>query len=321
MGTVPGMTRIKVAVLDDYQRVAATLARWDQIDGEVEFFDDHIPDRERLVERLEPFHVIVAMRERTPFPASLLDGLSNLKLLVTTGMRNAAIDVEAAHRLGVVVCGTESPPHSTAELTFALILALARGLFDEVASVRAGGWQHGLGSDVRGATLGLIGLGRQGSQVAQFGQVFGMTAIAWSQNLTDERAGEVRVRRVGFERLLESSDFVSIHLRLSDRTHGLIDRSQLARMKSSAYLVNTSRGPIVETQALLEAVKSGAIAGAAIDVYDSEPLPADHPIRREPRILATPHIGYVTRETYEVFFTQAVEDVVAWQAGQPIRAL
>lgn len=315
------MSNVTVAVLDDYQGVAADFGRWHEVDGDIVFFSDHLADPDALVERLLPFTVIVAMRERTPFPAELLAALPNLRLLVTTGMRNAAIDLAAAAERGVIVAGTESPGHATAELTFGLVLALARGIVDEVDSVRAGNWQHGLGRDLRGATLGCIGLGRMGAQVAAMGKALGMEVVAWSQNLTPERAAEVGARQLRFEELLATSDFASIHLRLSDRTRGLIGARELALMQPGSYLVNTSRAPIVDTGALLDAVRSGVIAGAAIDVHDDEPLPPDHPIRNEPRILPTPHIGYVTRETYQVFYGQAVEDIVAWQTGTPVRVL
>lgn len=315
------MTRCTVAVLDDYQEVAADFGAWHQVDGDITFFTEHVADHDLLVEQLMPFDVIVAMRERTPFPRKVIASLPNLRLLITTGMRNASIDLSAATEHGVIVCGTNSPGHATAELSFALIQALARGLVGEIDSVRSGGWQRGLGRDLRGAQLGLIGLGRLGTQVAAMGKVFGMDVSAWSHNLTPERTEEVGVRLVRFDELLASADFVSIHVRLSDRTRGLIGTEQLALMRPDAYLVNTSRGPIVDTDALITAVRDGAIAGAALDVHDTEPLPADHPVRSEPRILVTPHIGYVTRQTYEIFYGQAVEDIVAWRSGTPIRVL
>ncbi|MDW3176474.1 MAG: D-2-hydroxyacid dehydrogenase family protein [Acidimicrobiia bacterium] len=312
---------MRVVVLDDYQEVAVNCADWASLNCHITFLSKHLAERSQLVEALEGVDVVVAMRERTPFDADLFDSLPALNLLVTTGMRNAAIDLDAAERNGVVVCGTASPGHATAELTFALVQLLARGLHTEAESVRTGAWQVGLGSDLRGATLGLIGLGRLGSQVARFGAAFGMDVVAWSENLTEERASECGVLAVSQQQLLESSDFVSIHVRLSDRTRGLIGPQELARMKSSAYLINTSRGPIVDEHALLEAVRSDELAGAAIDVFDNEPLPVDHPFRREPRIFSTPHIGYVTRQTYEVFYSHAVEDIAAWMDGAPMRLL
>ncbi|HEX6146967.1 MAG TPA: D-2-hydroxyacid dehydrogenase family protein [Acidimicrobiia bacterium] len=312
---------MRIAVLDDYQQVAAALADWSTLEAEIVFFSDHISDRAELMSRLAGFDVVVAMRERTPFPRPVLEGLPDLRLLVTTGSANASIDVEAAQESGIVVSGTGALPHPTAELTFALILTLSRGLVDQVVSVRAGGWQVGLGRDLLGSTLGVIGLGRLGSRVAKLGRAFGMDVLAWSHNLTRERAAEVGVRQVSLDELLRLADFVTIHLRLSDRTAGLIGRDELALMRPDACLVNTSRGPIVDETALLEAVRSKVIAGAAVDVFDDEPLPPDHPFRTEPRILATPHIGYVTRESYQVFYEGAVESIEAWRDGEPIRVL
>jgi len=312
---------MRIAVLDDYQQVAESLADWSTLEADVSFFPDHISDRGDLVSRLSGFEVVVAMRERTAFPRELLTALPDLRLLVTTGSVNASIDVKAAQELGIVVSGTGSLPHPTAELAMALILALARGLVDQAGSVRDGGWQVGLGRDLLGSTLGVIGLGRLGSQVAGLGQGFGMDVLAWSHNLTRERATEVGVSQVSMDELLRRADFVTIHLRLSDRTRGLIGAAELSLMKPDAYLVNTSRGPIVEETALLDAVRTGIIAGAGIDVFDEEPLPADHPYRTEPRILATPHVGYVTRESYQVFYEGVVESIEAWRDGAPIRLL
>jgi phosphoglycerate dehydrogenase-like enzyme len=312
---------VRVAVLDDYQKVAAGLADWASLGVQVDFFDDHVADADLLVERLAPYEVVVAMRERTPFRADLIERLPSLRLLVTTGMKNAAIDIGASNAAGVTVCGTGSPVHATAELAFGLVLVMARGLVTETGSVVSGGWQIGLGRDVRGATLGLIGLGRLGAQMAGFAKAFGMDVVAWSENLTPERAEAVGARAVSKNQLLAEADFVSIHLRLSDRTVGLIGQDELAIMRPHSYLVNTSRGPIVDESALLKALREGGIAGAAIDVFEIEPLPVDHPFRSEPRLVLTPHIGYVTRETYEVFFTEAVEDIAAWIAGSPVRVL
>jgi len=315
------MSRTNVAVLDDYQAVAASCADWPSLGCDVTFFDRHFAGPADVAAALHDYEVIVAMRERTPFGRDLLAALPNLRLLITAGMRNASIDLEAASELGVTVCGTRSPGHATAELAFALIQNLARGLTTEIESVRAGGWQVGLGRDLRDATLGVIGLGRLGSQVAGFGLVFGMEVIAWSENLTDERAETVGVQRVSQQQLLATSDFVTIHLRLSDRTRGLIGAAELGLMQPRAYLVNTARGEIVDEAALLAAIRSGAIAGAGIDVFAEEPLPADHPFRTESRILATPHIGYVTRPTYDIFYGDAVAGIAAWLEGSPLRVL
>jgi phosphoglycerate dehydrogenase-like enzyme len=284
-------------------------------------FADHVDDVETLVRRLQPFDVIVAMRERTPFPRTLLERLPNLKLLVTTGAANKSIDVAAADERGVTVCGTGAHPPGPAELTWALILAVARHVPQEDAAVRAGGWQQTIGLDLAGGTLGVVGLGRLGSRVARIGQAFDMDVVAWSQNLTDERAAEMGVRRVSKDELLSSADVVTIHLQLSDRTRGLIAREELSLMKPTAILVNTSRGPIVDEQALVEALRGGAIHGAGLDVFDAEPLPRHHPLRELRRAVLTPHLGYVTEQTYEVFYGDAVEDVAAWLSGEPIRVV
>ena len=312
---------MKVAVLDDYQAVAASCADWQRLGCDVTFFDHHLGSESDVAAALHGYEVIVAMRERTPFSRRLLAALPDLRLLLTTGMRNASIDLDAASELGVTVCGTRSPGHATAELAFALIQNLARGLTTEIESVRAGGWQVGLGRDLRGATLGVIGLGRLGSQVAGLGLAFGMEVIAWSENLTAERSEEVGVQRASRRQLLASSDFVTIHLRLSDRTRGLIGAAELSLMRPDAYLIYTSRGEIVDEAALLAAIRSGDIAGAGIDVFAEEPLSVNHLFRAEPRILATPHIGYVTRPTYDVFYGDAVEGIAAWLEGSPLRVL
>jgi phosphoglycerate dehydrogenase-like enzyme len=313
---------LRIAVLDDYQSVAADFADWAALPepAEVTAFDDHLGDEDALVARLAPFDVVVAMRERTPFPRILLERLPNLKLLVTTGMRNASIDVAAAIERGIPVCGTASVPHGPVELTWALILAAARHLPDEHAGVRAGGWQTTVGTDLAGARLGVIGLGRLGTPVARVGQAFGMDVVAWSENLTDDRAADAGVRRVGKDELLRTADVVTVHLPLSDRSRGLIGAAEIAAMKPGAILVNTSRGPIVDEAALVEALREHRIR-AGLDVYDAEPLPAHHPLRTAPNAVLTPHIGYVTTAGYEVFYREAVEDVAAWLRGTPIRTL
>ena len=314
----------RIAVLDDYQYVAATYADWSQLPEPVEVveFSAHIGDEDRLVAHLQPFDVVIAMRERTPFPRRVLERLPSLRLLVTTGMRNASIDVAAARELGVTVCGTGAHPSGTAELTWALILAVARHLPQEDASMRAGGWQQSVGTDLAGGVLGVVGLGRLGSRVARVGLAFGMDVVAWSQHLTDERAAEVGVRRAaGLHDLLDDADVVTIHLQLSDRTHGLIGHAELARMKPTAILVNTSRGPIVDEAALVTALREGTIGGAGLDVFATEPLPRHHPLREMRRAVLTPHLGYVTEATYQVFYREAVEDVAAFLAGTPLRVL
>jgi phosphoglycerate dehydrogenase-like enzyme len=314
---------LRIAVLDDYQGVSGDYADWSTLPGPVDVtaFRDHLDDEDPLADRLAPFDVVVAMRERTPFPRSLLQRLPNLRLLVTTGAKNAAIDVAAATERGIVVCGTASLPSGTPELTWALILATARHLPEEVADVRAGGWQTTVGTDLAGARLGVIGLGRLGSRVARIGQAFEMDVVAWSQNLTDERAAEVGVRRLDRDELLRTADVVTIHLQLSDRTRGLIGADELALMKPTAILVNTSRGPIVDEAALVDALRQQRIAGAGIDVHDTEPLPAGSPLRGLPNAVVTPHLGYVTHRTYELFHREAVEDVAAWMSGAPVRRL
>lgn len=312
---------MKIAILDDYQNVALEFADWKSLDADIEVFTSHIADPDELVARLAGAEVVVAMRERTRFPAELLARLTDLKLLVSTGQRNAAIDVQAAAEHGILVCGTGYLSHPTAEHTWALILAAMRGLAVELPAMRAGGWQSTVGIPLHGRTLGLLGLGRLGSRVAKVGQAFGMETIAWSQNLTAERAAEHDVTAVSKEELFSRSDVLSVHLVLSKRTRGLVGADDLARMKRDAWLINTSRGPIVDEAALLDVLRRGAIGGAALDVFDTEPLPADHPFRTLENALLTPHLGYVTRDVYEVFFRDAVEDIAAYRAGSPLRVM
>lgn len=313
----------RIAVLDDYQSVAAAFADWSQLPEPVEVvaFHDAVGDPDELVARLRTFDVVVAMRERTRFGRDVLERLPGLRLLVTTGMRNKSIDVAAAAELGITVCGTAASATSTVELTWALILATLRHLPQEDAAMRAGAWQQTIGGDLAGATLGVVGLGRLGSQVARIGAAFGMDVVAWSQNLTDERAAEVGARRVERDELFATADVVTVHLLLSKRTRGLIGAEDLALMKNTAILVNTSRGPIVDEAALVDVLRDGRIAGAGLDVYDAEPLPRDSPLRELRRAVLTPHLGYVTRGTYEVFYREAVEDVAAFLAGSPIRVI
>jgi len=311
------------AALDDYQDVAAGFADWSLVppEAEVVFFRDHVPDEDALTRRLADFTIVVAMRERTAFPRRQLERLPNLRLLVTTGMRNAGIDIAAARDLGILVCGTASLAYPAPELTWGLILGLCRHIAQEHQAIRDGRWQTTVGDGLADKTLGVLGLGRLGSQVARVGAAFGMNVAAWSQNLTEARCAVVGVRRADKEELLSTADIVTIHLVLSDRSRDLIGVPELARMKSSSYLVNTSRAPIVNRDALLHALRSRRIAGAALDVYDREPLPADDPLRDLDNVLLTPHIGYVTRENYRTFYQQAVEDVAAFLRGQPTRVL
>ena len=313
----------RVAILDDYQQVARSLADWNSLAprAQCEFFHDNLVDLPRLAGRLQSFQAVVLMRERTPFPRALVEQLPNLRLLVTAGMRNASIDVSAASERGVLVTGTETLATPTAELTWGLILALSRNLVHEANGMHSGQWQTTVGHVVAGKTLGVLGLGKLGSRVAALGKAFGMQVLAWSQNLTPEKASEAGAVYTSKEKLLETSDIVTIHLVLSDRTRNLIGASELARMKPSAFLVNTSRGPIVNQAALLEALRTRRIAGAAVDVYDQEPLPADHPLRKVDNLLATPHLGYVTEENYRMIYGCAVENIRAFLDGEPVRAV
>ena len=313
----------KVAILDDYQSVALDMAEWDSLpdDVSIDVFEDHLSVEDDIAARLALYDIVVAMRERTPFQRSLLERLPNLRLLVTTGMRNASIDIAAASDNGVIVCGTDGVPYPTAELTWGLILALFRKIPAEDRATRDGRWQVTMGEGLHGKTLGLLGLGRLGSQVATVGAAFGMNPIAWSQNLTAERAAEFGATHVTKSELLSRSDVVTIHLVLSGRTRGLIGADDLALMKPSAYLVNTSRGPIVDETALIDALKAGSIAGAGLDVFDIEPLPADHPLRSLPNTVLTPHMGYVTEQTYRVFYGDAVENIKSYLNGNPVRVI
>jgi len=314
---------VQIAVIDDWQDVAGDVVDWSVLDslGEVTFVHEYPADNATLAERLGRFEVICVMRERTRFDEDLLKRLPNLRLLVTGGMRNAALDLPAAARLGIKVCGTDSYKHAAPELTWALIMAATRNLVNEANALRAGQWQQGLGGDLHGRTLGILGLGSIGQRVAQFGQAFGMRVIAWSPNLTAERAQEVGVTYVSKQALFEQADVLSVHLVLSDRSRGLVDAQALDWMKPTALLVNTARGPIVVDAALRRALEKQRIAGAALDVFDQEPLPALHPLRTLDNVLGTPHVGYVSRQNYGQFFSQMIEDIQAWSAGEPIRLL
>ena len=305
---------IRLAVLDDYQHVAMQSADWSPLDGRADIvvFHDHLHEHDALVERLSSFDAVCVMRERTPMTAKLMAALPRLKLIASTGRGNASIDLDAAAKHGIEVMHTNYSSTPTIEFAWAAILGLARHIGVETASVRNGGWQVGLGTELRDKTLGILGLGRIGSEVARIAQVFGMQVIAWSQNLTAEAASAVGVRRVTKEELLAQSDFLSIHTRLSERTRGIIGAAELATMKPTARLINSSRGPIVDEDALVDALSNGRLAGAAVDVFEIEPLPADHPFRTLPNVLATPHIGYVTEEMYRTFYGDSVTNVVAW---------
>ncbi|HTS93820.1 MAG TPA: D-2-hydroxyacid dehydrogenase family protein [Stellaceae bacterium] len=313
----------RVAVLDDYQKVALSIADWKILEpeAEVQAFADNLVDVPHLAERLHTFDAAVLMRERTPFPRALFERLPNLRLIVTAGMRNASIDMAAAAEKGVLVTGTDMLGHPTAELTWGLIIGLLRHIPFEAAAMRNGLWQTTLGQGLKGKTLGVIGLGRLGAQVAAVGKAFGMSVIAWSQNLTAERAAAAGVALVTKEKLLESADVVTIHLVLSDRTRGLLGAADLRRMKPTAFLVNTSRGPLVEEAALVDALRTHRIAGAALDVYDREPLPPDHPLRRLDDVVLTPHLGYVLDENYRIIYRQAAENIRAFMDGKKLRVI
>ena len=315
--------KVRIAVIDDWQDVARDLADWSVLEGigEVSFLHDYPADTTTLIERLAPFEVICVMRERTRFDDALLAGLPRLRLLVTGAMRNAALDLASATRRGIQVCGTDSYKQAAPELTWALIMALGRNLLAEAASLRNGGWQVGLGRDLYGRTLGILGLGAIGQRIAGYGQAFGMRVIAWSENLTAERAAALGVEYVDKRSLFEQADVLSVHLVLGPRSKGLVDAQALGWMKPTAYLVNTARGPIVDEAALIAALQEGRLAGAALDVFDQEPLPADHPFRHLDNVLATPHVGYVSEANYRVFYGQMIEDIQAWAAGAPIRVI
>lgn len=314
---------LKIAILDDYQRVAPEFADWERLpDGsQILAFDRHIGDVDELATALEPCAAIVLMRERTPFPASLIERLPNLRLLVTTGGRNASIDLKACQARGITVCGTGSVGTPTAELAWGLILALVKRIPVEHRALRAGLWQTGLTQGLSGKRLGLLGLGKLGTQVARVGQAFGMEVVAWSQNLTAERAAEVGVRRVEKEELFAGSDIVSLHVILSERTRGIVGAGELRAMKPSAFLINTARAGLVDDAALLAALRDRRIAGAGLDVFPVEPVPTDSPLLTLPNVVLTPHLGYVTKENYAVFYRDALEDILAWHAGAPVRVL
>ena len=312
---------MRIVVLDDYQQVAGEFADWSGLDAEVEFISRPIVDDDDLVKVLHGAEVVVAMRERTAFTAGRLERLPDLRLLVTTGRVNASIDVQAARALGIVVCGTESTTSATPELTWGLILSVLRSIPAEDAAVRGGGWQSTVGGDLDGHRLGVVGLGRLGTKVARVGAAFGMDVVAWSQNLDAERADALGVRAVSKDELFSTADVVTIHYKLSDRSRGLVGAAELEAMKPDGILVNTSRAGLVDTDALITVLEAGGIRGAGLDVHDEEPLPVDHRLRSTPRTVLTPHLGYVTEDTYRIFFTQAVEDIAAWISGEPIRVI
>lgn len=321
---------MKVAVLDDYQGVALKMADWNTLpaDTRVTVFHKHLANVDAVAKQLKDFEIVSTMRERTPFGRVLLERLPNLKLLVTTGMHNASIDMDAATDLGILVCGTgggkdgaKDGASNVSELAWGLILALLRHIPGEDAAVRKGHWQTTLGTTMHGKILGVLGLGHLGSQMATIGAAFGMPIIAWSQNLTAERAARFGAVLVKKDELFARSDILSIHLKLSDRTRGLVGTRELTLMKPTAYLINTSRGPIVDEKALVQTLQARAIAGAGLDVFDQEPLPPEHPFKRLDNVVMTPHLGYATKETYQAFYAESVEDIAAYLLGQPIRVM
>lgn len=315
---------LRCAVLDDYQNVALKLADWSRIagDAEVKVFNESLGDTGQVAKALAGYAIVCLMRERTLFPRALFEKLPDLKLLVTTGMRNAAIDMAAAKDRGVLVCGTESAGHPTAELAVGLMIDLARKISFEDARMKAGEkWQATIGTDLNGKTLGILGLGKLGSRVAKVANAFGMKILAWSQNLTPDRCKEAGATYATKDDLLKQSDFITIHLVLSARSRGLIGENEIKLMKPSAFLINTSRGPIIDEAALVAALKAKTIAGAGLDVYDTEPLPTEHPLRKLPNVVLTPHLGYVTEDNYRTFYSQTVEAIRAFIDGKPVRVI
>ncbi len=314
---------MRLAILDDFEKVALKLAPWDNLrfNIKIDVFSDPLVKEDALVDRLLPYDILVIMRERTPFPKSLLERLSNLKLLVTSGQVNRSIDLAACKKKGVVVCGTESSKNAPAELAWGLILSLVRRIPQADRTTRQGMWGDGIGTALEGKVFGILGLGKLGSQVARVGLAFGMQVIAWSRNLTRERAAAVGAVWVEKDDLFSRSDIISIHLVLSDRTRGLIGPHEIGLMKPSAYIVNTSRGPIIQEMVLIEALRKSRIAGAGLDVFDEEPLSPAHPYVLLPNTVLTPHIGYVTKESFRTYFSQALEDIAAWLEGKPVRVL
>jgi phosphoglycerate dehydrogenase-like enzyme len=314
----------KAAILDDYQNVASGLANWEKLASKVEFsfFSDHLIDENEIADRLEVFDILMINRERTPFLKSQLEKLPNLKLLLTSGHRNFSIDMATANERGVTVCGTDMLSFSTPELAWGLILSLARQIPKEDQLLRKGGyWQTTIGIGLEGKTLGVVGLGRLGVPMARIGQAFGMKVIAWSPNLTQHRAAKVGVRFATKKELFANADFITIHMPLSDRSREIVGAEEIKLMKTSAFLINTSRGPLVAEQSLVSALKGKKIAGAGLDVFDVEPLPLGHPLRQLDNTVLTPHLGYVVEENYMQGFEQMIENIEAWLSGKPIREI
>jgi phosphoglycerate dehydrogenase-like enzyme len=315
---------VPCAILDDYQNVALSFADWSKVSGDIDIkvFNEHLGSADQVIAALRGFPIVCAMRERTAFPRAVIDALPELKLLITTGMRNASIDLEAAKARGIIVCGTPAFGNATAAIATGLMLELARRIGYENMRLKSGAvWQSTIGLDLEGLTLALLGLGKLGTRMAEIGRAFKMQVIAWSQNLTPEKCQEAGAEYVNSDALFRRADFLSIHVQLSQRTRGLIGAGQLALMKKSAYLINTSRGPIVDEGALLDALRDKRIAGAGLDVFDIEPLPLNHPLRKLDNVVLTPHLGYVALQNYRAFFGGMVEDIRAFLDGRPVRAL
>ena len=314
---------MKIAILDDYQQVAEHFADWEKVKDrcELKVFNEPFDDEDHAIENLLDFDALIVMRERTPITTKLLNACSNLKLIITSGMRNKSIDLETCKQKNITVCGTDMHPNPTAELTWALILGLARNLREETENMYQGYWQTTLGTELKGKTLGVIGLGKQGTQVTNIAKAFGMEVIAWSENLKIADAQAKGALAVSKEDLLERSDFITIHLVLSERTKHIIKYEDICKMKTTAYLINTSRGEIIHEEDLAKALEENKIAGAGIDVYSTEPLPADHKLRFLPNALLLPHLGYVTKENYSLMYEQMLEDLEAYFDNNPIRVL
>ncbi len=315
---------LRCAILDDYQNVALSMADWSKVNGDIDIkvFNEHLGSTDNVVAALQGFAIVCAMRERTSFPRVVIEALPDLKLLITTGMRNASIDLETAKARGVVVCGTPAFGNATAAIATGLMLELARHIGFENARLKAGApWQTTIGLDLEGLTLSLLGLGKLGTRMAEIGHAFKMNVIAWSQNLTQEACQAAGVEHVSRDELFRRADFLSIHVQLSERTRGLIGRNELGLMKPAAYLINTSRGPIVDEAALIAALREKRIAGAGLDVFDIEPLPVKHPFRKLDNVVLTPHLGYVAAQNYRAFFTSMVDDIRAFLDGRPLRTL
>jgi len=315
---------LRAAILDDYQDVALKFADWSPIAGDVELtvFNEPFKDQADAIAQLQGFQIVAGMRERTPFPRAVIEALPDLKLLITTGARNNSFDVKAATERGVTVCGTGTFGNPTVGIVFGLILELTRSIGFENARMKAGEpWQVTIGRDLEGLTLGIVGLGKLGQRVAAVGKAFGMNVIAWSQNLTPEKAQEGGAQYVSREELFAQADIISVHLVLSDRSRGLINAEDIGRMKKMAYLINTARAPIVDQEALLKALDERRIAGAGLDVFDTEPLPVDHPFRKLDNVVLTPHLGYVSEQTYRKFYSDIVENIRAFVDGKPVRVI